>query len=136
MVDSGMLVSAVGAALSEDGKIAQLQFQRENGKIAYIDFLAAGAGPMLLNIEEALAKVFEMQRARLKGQDPRTFFAVGSKRVKALKPAIAAGHPILSLELESGMRLDFALPENSLPELIGWLQDWEKVRIQPESAKH
>jgi hypothetical protein len=136
-VTSGQLIHSVGASLSEDGQLAELQFVRANGQIAYIQFPAAMAGPMFVNIEEALAKVFEMQRALLKGNDPRLFFQVGMKRVTKVHGAIGDdGTPLLSFVLQSGMRIDLGMPKDAIPNLISWLRELEALRREPGSEPH
>jgi hypothetical protein len=137
MADTGQFVTAVSASLSTDGDVAQLQFRRANGKIAYIDFPTAAAGPMMLNIEQAMGTLFEMQRARVHGEDPRGVFAIGAKKVAKIQGAISVdGQPVLSLLLESKMRLDFALPQGALRELIEWLEELEAAQKLPRGLKH
>lgn len=137
MNDPKQFVQSIGAALSEDGRTAQLQVLRANGQTAYLDFPAEATASILLTIEQALAKVFELQRARLAGHDPRTFYALGAKRAKSFQGAVATdGTPVLSIVLDSGLRMDIALPETAIPELIKWLREFETIAKKPGGAQH
>jgi hypothetical protein len=78
MADATQFLESVRAGLSQDGIVAELQMVRANGKVACIQFPAAAAASIMLNIEQALGTPFEKQRAMLKGEDPRAFFqAIG-----------------------------------------------------------
>jgi hypothetical protein len=99
-VDPSQFVDAVGASLSQDGQTAKLQFKRKNGHVAYIQFPATAAANIILNIEQAVGTIFEKQRAMLKGEDPRTFFALGTKQVEKIQGAVAHGIPIVSFVLK------------------------------------
>jgi hypothetical protein len=132
-VDPGQFVQAVSAALSQDSTVAQIEFRRANGQSAYIPFPVAAAGSMFLNIERALGQLFEMQRAALRGQDPRTFFAIGAKKVAAIQGAVAQGKPVISFVLESKIRLDLALEQTQVRELVEWLEELERGLDKPQS---
>jgi hypothetical protein len=124
-VDPGNFLNRIGATLSADGKVAQLNLVNENGKKAFIQFPTSTAGTVLLDIEQALGQLFEKQRVMLKGEDPRCFFGVCNKNVVKIQGAIAEGHPVVSFVLKSDLRLDFVLDRNLLRGLIEWLQDVE-----------
>jgi hypothetical protein len=134
--DQSMFLTAVNARLSSDGAVAQLEFLRANGKSAYVDFPAAATGTVLLNIEQALGRLFEMQRAALRGQDPRAFFAIGAKHVEKIQGAVAQGKAVVSFALKSNVRLDFALDRTQVRGLIDWLQEVEKGLDRPPGPKN
>jgi hypothetical protein len=78
-----------------------------------------------------------MQRALLKGNDPRLFFQVGMKRVTKVQGAIGDdGTPLLSFVLQSGMRIDLGMPKDAIPNLISWLRELEALRREPGSEPH
>jgi len=136
MVDPTQFVTAVGASLSPDGKTSVLQFKLANGKTAHVLFPTEGASSIMLNIERALGTLYEKQRKLLKGEDPRAFFAIGAKRVSKIQGAVATtGDPVVSFVLDSGVRLDFALGQAAIPELIAWLEELETVaKAKPSPA--
>jgi hypothetical protein len=129
--DPGEFLDAVGAALSTDGRVAELQFLRKNKKAAYIQFPTEAASSILLNIEQALGKLFRMQREMLKGADPRHFFAIGAKHVVKIQGAVAQGSPVVSFLLKSDVRMDFRFDQTAIRELIEWLQGLETEAQKP-----
>jgi hypothetical protein len=125
-VDSSQLIMSVGATLSPNGQIAQINVVRANGETVQLPFPVAAAGAIMLTIEKALGTVFEKQRSLLKGQDPRVIFPIASKQVRRIQGAFAQdGRPVLSLVLTTGLRMDFALDQTTVPELMTWLQELE-----------
>lgn len=134
--DLSQFLETVGASLSQDGQIAELQFKRKNGQVAHIQFPAAAAASIVLNIEGALGTIFEKQRAMLKGEDPRTFFGLGAKQVASIQGAVAKGVPVVSFVLKSNLRLDFALDRKLIRELIVWLQELETSLDKPAAARN
>jgi hypothetical protein len=129
--DPSQFVEAVGASLSADGTVSELRFSRKNKSVIPIEFPTAAAASVLFNIEQALGRLFELQRAMLKGQDPRTFFSLGTKHVVKVQGAIAQGMAIVSFVLKSNVRLDFALDRTRVRELIEWLQEVEAGLDKP-----
>jgi hypothetical protein len=135
-INKSQFVTNVAAGLSEDGHVAQLQFVRASGVSAYIQFPAAETASLLLSIEKALGEVFSLQRSLLKGQDPRTFFTIGAKRVSAIQGAVSTdGIPVLSIVLEQGVRLDLSLEGISIPELIEWLVGLNEASTQSPTSR-
>ena|ERR1700683_4290561 len=135
-IDPGQYLDAVGASLSQDGTVAELQFVRKNGAVAHVQFPTAAAASVLLNTEQALGRLFEMQRAALKGQDPRLFYAIGVKHVVNIQGSIAQNHAVVSFVLKSNVRLDFALDRPKVRELIGWLQELEEGLDKPATPQN
>jgi hypothetical protein len=134
--DPGTFLEAIGAALSEDGQVAELRLVRKNGTADHVRFPAAAAASVMLNIEQAIGTLFEKQRAMLAGQDPRTFFAIGAKHVVAIQGAVAQGAPVVSFVLKSGVRMDFRLEQEAIRDLISWLQELEAVSQKPPAARN
>jgi len=130
-VDPSRFLDAVNARLSDDGTVAQLEFLRADRTSSFVEFNAAAASSVMLNIEQALGRVFEMQRAALKGQDPRTFYAIGVKHVVNIQGSIAQNHAVVSFVLKSNVRLDFGLDRTKVRELIVWLQELEAGLDRP-----
>jgi hypothetical protein len=132
-VDSNQFIMSIGATLSTNGQIAQINVVRANGETVQLPFPVAAAGPIMLTIEKALGTLFEQQRSRLKGQDPRVIFPIASRQVQRIQGAFARdGRPVLSLVLTTGLRMDFALDQNTIPELITWLQALVAARQTPQ----
>jgi len=126
------LLKSVAVALLNDGRIAELQFKLTSGAVIPVRFKAEHTSSVMLNLEQKLGEVFEKQSELLKGQDPRTMFPVAAKTVEKLQGAIATdGRPVLSMALQSGVRLDFALDQNAIPDLIDWLRELEAAGHQP-----
>jgi hypothetical protein len=137
MVDPTQFVTAVAAKLSPDGKTSVLVFKLANGKENYVQFPTGESASLMLNLEQALGTLFEQQRKLLKGADPRELFAVGAKRVSKIQGAVSTtGDPVVSFVLDTGVRLDFALGQTALPELIAWLKELEAVAKEKPSARH
>lgn len=122
MSDQSEFVQAVRAALSLDGTVAQLEFIRANGTQAHVHFPMALTTEVVLNIEKALGILFEKQRERLQGSDPRGSYPFKPKRVTAFQGAVADGVPILSFVLEGNLRLDIALDGVKIRKLVDWLE--------------
>jgi hypothetical protein len=136
-VDSNQFVMSVGATLSPDGQVAQINVARANGETVELPFPVAAAGSIVLTIEEALGTMFERQRSRLKGQDPQAVYPIGAKKIQKIQGSIAQGGiPVLSLALVTGLRLDFSLDQTAIPDLIGWLQGLEAARKTPQRLEH
>jgi hypothetical protein len=133
-VNPTQFVDGVGAGLSHDGQTAELHFLRKDGRVTPVQFPTAATASVLLNIEQALGTLFEQQRAMLKGQDPRNFFAIGTKHVVKVQGAIAQGHPVVSFVLNTNVRLDFRLEPNGIHDLIEWLQGLEIHSRKPPKA--
>lgn len=132
-VDPSQFLNAFGAALSGDGRVAELQCARVDGCVIRLHFRPEEAGAVLLGIEAALAKVAAAQRMLLQGSDPRDAFPVTAKSVTRLQGGIASdGTPIVSLVLSDGLRLDFSLGRVPLSGMIAWLKTLETAsRIGP-----
>lgn len=122
-VDPGRFATGAHAIISADGSVAELRIERANGSISLVQLPAEKAGAFLPCIEQSVGTVIEKQRQILGGNDPRTFFPVSAKRVSKFQAGTALeGTPIVSIELESGARLDLALHETQLHEWIGRLE--------------
>lgn len=136
-VDSHQFLKAFGAALSGDGRVAELQCVRVDDRIVRLHFPPEEAGAMLLGIEGALAKVAAAHRKLLQGLDPRNVFPVTAKSVSRIQGGIASnGTPIISLMLNDGLRLDFSLGQVPLSGLIAWLRTLETARRAGPGLRH
>ena len=125
-IDPGEFLKEFGAAITKDGRVAELQIKRANGSVAHLRFPTENAGAVMVSIEQALATLFEAQRKMLGGDDPRNHFPMAAKRVAKFQGAASSdGTPMMSLVLESGLRLDFALSQTIIGGLIEWLQRLE-----------
>jgi hypothetical protein len=133
MASNPQFVRKVGGRLSADGQVGELDFIRENGEKVLISFPMRKAGTLVMSIEQAIGELFAAQAALLKGGDPRMFFGVGSHGVKKLLGGTAQGKPILSLEMDTGLRLDFHLGKIQIRDLISWLE--ELAALDPEYRK-
>ena len=137
MIEPKLFVKAVGGGISDDGNALALTFTLANGTKVPISFPAVSASSLMLDMEKVLGLLFEQQRKILKGGDPRTFFPMGAKRAKTIQGAIGHnGQPVLSLVLETGLRLDIGLPQGAIPDLIRFLQDLETARQKGPSQAH
>jgi hypothetical protein len=122
--DPTKFVKAVGGGMSDDGHTFMLQFGLANGSATAITFPAAAASSLMLDTEKALGSLQRRQRAMLKGEDPRIFFPIGAKRAKTFQGAISHdGRPVLSLLLETDLRLDISVDPAQIPALIEFLRD-------------
>src|SRR5579863_5866119 len=111
-IDPGQYVKEFGAAISQDGLVSELQIKRANGSVAHLQFPTENAGALMMSVEQSIATLFEAQRKILGGKDPRTSFPMAAKRIAKFQGAASTdGTPIMSLVLESGLRLDFALSQ-------------------------
>jgi len=136
MTSPNHFVTSVDADISEDGQIAELQFVRQNGKTAYVQFPTPAAAEIMLNIEQALGALFEKQQATLKGQNAKTSFSNGPKRVVAIQSAVTQKAPVLSFVLDSGVKLDFRLEKEALSDLILWLRELAGLMQKPPERSH
>lgn len=136
-VDPPQFLKAFGAALSGDGRVAELQCARVDGRVVRLHFRPEEAGAMLLGIEGALAKVAAAHRKLLQGLDPRNVFPVTAKSVSRIQGGIASdGTPIVSLLLNDGLRLDFSLGRAPLSDLIAWLKSLETASRAGPGLRH
>jgi hypothetical protein len=136
MADETRFLKAVGASLSTDGQVSELQFVRADGSSADIQFPVAASAGFLFNVEHALGQVFEQQRTLLKGTDPRTFFQINTRRVAGIQGAVAQGVPIVSFTLQSNVRVDLALDRKQVRELAQWLLALEAGLDQPPPVRN
>jgi hypothetical protein len=136
-VVEGEFVQTIAGALSVDGQIGVVRIVRANGQIVDLPFPMEEAAGILLNIERVLGVLFEQQRVLLKGEDPRKFFRVGSKQVTKFQGAADRdGNPVLSVVLDTGVRLDFSLKGMSIPDLIAWLKTLDEAGQISPSVPH
>ncbi len=129
-------LKAVAAGLSEDGRTAQLQFLLDDDSTVTVPFPSHHAATAMLEIQSALGTVFEQQRALIKGQDPRTIFAIQPMHPEAIQGGAVQGLPVLSFVLSSKVRLDFALPQNKLRDLIVLLEGLEHDLRSGKTTAH
>lgn len=109
-VDKSKFLIGINAHFSADGAVAKLEFLRADGKSAYVDFPTAAAGKVMLDIEETLGRI---QRAALKGDDPRAVFDIGTKHVEKVHGTVALGKAIVSFVLNSGVRVGLCSGSNT-----------------------
>jgi hypothetical protein len=136
MVDQTKLLAAVGASLSADGQVSELQFVRTDGSTAYIQFPIAASAGVLLSIEQALGQLFEKQQAMLKGKDLRTFLEIKTKRVASVQGAVVQNVPVVSFTLHSNLRVDLALDPTLVRELAEWLRRLEASLDEPPPVRN
>jgi hypothetical protein len=135
--DTGQYVNEFTAAISKDGLVSELQVKRANGSVAHLQFPTETAGAVMMGMEQAIATLFEAQRKMIGGKDPRTYFPMAAKRIAKFQAAAATdGTPIMSLILDSGLRLDFVVPQAVIHDLIEWLQRLEVAsRMRPAAQE-
>jgi hypothetical protein len=136
MADEEQFLKAVGASLSADGQIAELQFMRADGSTAYVHFPVTATGGLLMNIEHALGQLSEKQQAVLEDKDPRTFIKMNAKRVATIQGVVAQDVPIVSFTLPSNVRINLALDRKQIRELAEWLLGLEASLDQPPPARN
>ena len=130
-VEDGEFVKQFEAAISKNGLVSELRIKRGDGSLARLKFPTEQAGAFLIGIEQAVATLFEAQRKMAGGQDPRNVFPMAAKRIARIQGAAASdGTPMLSIVLDSGARLDFAIPREIIRELIQYLQDIDAAARQ------
>jgi DNA polymerase I-like protein with 3'-5' exonuclease and polymerase domains len=136
MTSPNHFVTSVDADISEDGQVAELQFVRKNGKTAYVQFPTPQAAEIMLNIEQALAALFEKQQTMLNGHNSKMSFGAEPKHVVAIQGAVVQKAPVLSFVLESGVRLDFRLEKEALSDLIAWLRELAGLMQKPSQQSN
>jgi hypothetical protein len=128
-LDPSQLLDKFGSGISDDGKIVELRFARKNGKVAYVQCEYGLLSSVVLGIEQAAVQAYELQKSNLKGTDPRLVNPVSTQTVDRMQGAYTRdGKPVISFALKSGMRLELAVPEDGIPELIEWLEALEEAR--------
>jgi hypothetical protein len=121
--DPTQFVKKLGLSLTADGRTVGLQFVRENGTVAHLQFKYEDLPNVALHIENAMGKAYDRQVANLKGVDPRRMYQVKPRKVREIQGGTATGGiPVITVVLDTGLRLDLALDQTSLSELIPWLK--------------
>jgi hypothetical protein len=136
MSDTSQYLRGFGGAISEDGRVGQLECVRANGTKTYLQFPMEAVGSIVIMFHRAIGSLFEKQRELLKGTDPRNIFPMGVMHLKSLQGAVAQGKPILSLVTREDVRLDFWLDQTSKSELIEWLQGLSQASQNPPAARN
>ena len=125
------------ASISNDGQIACLRVARANGEVTEFPFFAHKTVLILHAVERALGQIFERQREKIGGHDPRTFFQIGARRIPTVQGGVATdGTPLVSLVSDKGVRSDFALAASAISGLIDLLRNLEALAKKPVSAPH
>ena len=121
--DPTQFVRKLGLSLTEDGRAVGLEFVRENGTVAHLQFRYEDLPNLALHIEDAMGKAHYQQVASLKGADPRLIYQVRPRKVTSIQGGTATGGiPVVTVVLDTGLRLDLALDKTLLAELIPWLK--------------
>lgn len=136
MSDTSQYLRGFGGAISEDGRVGQLECLRANGTKTYLQFPMEAAGSIVALFHRAIGSLFEKQRELIKGADPRNIFPMGIMHLKSLQGAAAQGRLILSFVTREDVRLDFWLDEVSKSELIEWLQGLPKADQEPPASRN
>jgi hypothetical protein len=125
----GQFLDQFGFAISPDGKIVELKFVRTNGNVISIPCDYGRLSTVVLLIEQAAAKAYDLQKAAVGGIDPRLFDPLTTHDVERLQGAYTRdGKPIITLVLKSGLRINALVLEDDIPELIAWLEVLERSR--------
>lgn len=117
-------MAGVGAVLSEDGKVTQLQFVRASGPTTYINVAAGQEASLVLKVEQALGSISSGHKSATGAPGTSTSFR-NARHVSGVEVKSALGVPVLSLILSTGLRMDFALNRNALRDVIACLQQLE-----------
>ena len=86
-IDRSDFLDKIGFAFAEDGKVVQLRFFRKNDKVAYVSCEYADLSTVVLRIEQAAGRAWELQREALGGADPRLSNRLTVRTVERLQGA-------------------------------------------------
>jgi len=127
----------IGFAFAENGRLVELQFMRKNGNVVHLPCEFADLATLTLRIEQAAGQAWELQRHSLGGTDPRLMHPVTARKVARLQGAYSTDRkPLMTVVLTTGLRLDLFLPEDDIPELIAWLEEFERSRSKPKPSRN
>jgi hypothetical protein len=127
----------IGFAFAEDGRIIEIQLKRKNGSVVYLPCNFPDLATLVLRIEQAAGQAWELQRQALGGTDPRLMHPVTARKVARLQGAYSVDRkPLMTVVLTTGLRLELSLPENDIPELIAWLEEFERSRSKPKPSRN
>jgi hypothetical protein len=137
MADPKSFVEDIAGGMSADGRLFRLRFILADGQQIPVIFPSERAAAIVTTIAQVVGEQFNRQRDLLKGHDPRAFFPVGAFRTSKIEGGITQeGRPVLSVSLESGLRLDIQIERSTIPELIAILQDIEGTRVEEPRSPH
>ena len=109
---------------------------RKNGTTAYVPCEYGDLASLILQIGSAAGQAFELQTQAL-GADPRLINPIKTQAVERLQGASSIdGKPLITAVLKSGLRLELAIPEDQIPELIEWLQTLESSLSRPKPRRN
>jgi hypothetical protein len=129
----GQFLDKIGFAFAENGRVIEIQFMRKNGSVVH---LPCEFSTLVLRIGQAAGQAWELQRQALGGTDPRLMHPVTTQRVASFQGASVDRKPLLTVVLATGLRLNLSLPEDGIPELIAWLEEFERSRTKPKPSRN
>jgi hypothetical protein len=133
----GQFLDKIGCAFTENGRVVELQFMRKNGSVVHLLCEFADLATLTLRIGQAAGQAWELQRQALGGTDPRLMHPVTTQRVASFQGAYSVDRkPLLTVVLTTGLRLNLSLPEDGIPELIAWLEEFERSRTKPKPSRN
>jgi hypothetical protein len=135
-LDRSQFFDKIGFGFANDGRTVELRFVRKNGKTAYVPCEYGDLASLILKIGSAAGQAFELQTQAL-GADPRLINPIRTQAVDRLQGASSIdGKPLITAVLKSGLRLELAIPEDQIPELIEWLETLESSLSTPRPQRN
>jgi hypothetical protein len=136
-IDRSQFLDQIGFGFAEDGQIIELRLMRKNGTVAHILCNYPDLANLALRIEQVAGQAWQLQSQALGGTDPRLAHPVTARKVVRLQGAYSIDRkPLLTVVLSTGLRLDLSLPEDGIPELIAWLEEFEQSRSKPKPSRN
>jgi hypothetical protein len=117
----------INSGTNEDGSIVEFQFHRQDGSIAYVQLPTIRLATVFEKIQETAAMAYAQQRKVAGGADPRSMTPIHPMKVTRVQGAAAEGKPILSLEINGSIRMDLALEDTQVAEMIEWLGQLRQI---------
>lgn len=122
--DRSQFLQKIGLGFAEDGNVVELRLMRRNGQIAYVPCEYDDLSRLCLQIQYAAQQSWELQKQALGGTDPRTMRPTRAHGVERVQGAISHDQkPLMTVALKTGLRIELAIPEDDIPELIEWLEE-------------
>ena len=136
-VDRSTLLDQIGFGFSEDGKVVELRLIRKNGKTAYVPVEFSDLSNLVLRLQQAAGQAWELQRQVLGSVDPRLVHPITVSVVDSLQGAYSkSGDPIMTVVLQTGLRIDLGVPLDDIPALIEWLEELQASPSKGEQPQH